>query len=86
MAHSSKLKCLLQESKQKVTYTERMEILGVAEWRDHPEAKSTSCFCGEPRFNAQYGHDDLQPSVMPLLGYPIPSSDIPGHQEHMWYT
>lgn len=38
--------------------------------------KSICCSWRGPRFDARYPHVGLQPSITPVLGDPMPSSDL----------
>ena len=45
-------------------------------WGDGSEVKSTCCSCRGPRFSSQRPHGGPQPSVTPVPGDPMPSSDL----------
>jgi hypothetical protein len=40
-------------------------------WKDGSMVKSTGCSFRGPRFNSQYSHGNLKPSVTPVPGYLI---------------
>jgi hypothetical protein len=42
-------------------------------WKDGSAVKSTDCSSGGPRFNSQQPHGNLQLSVTPVPGDPMPS-------------
>ena len=54
-------------------------------WRDGSVVKSI-CFCRESEFESQLPHGGSQPSITPVSGGPMFSSDLCEYQAHMVYT
>lgn len=48
--------------------------------------KSTSCSCNGLGFSSQHPSGDLQPSLTPVKGDLMPSTDLFGHQANTCYT
>ena len=48
--------------------------------------KSTGFSSRAQRFNSQHKHDGSKLFETIKLGDLTPSSDLPGHQAHTWYT
>lgn len=54
------------------------------DWRDGSVVKNACCSYKGPRFGAHQPHIGSQPSLSPVPGHLMSSSDIRGHQAHTW--
>ena len=73
------------EAKLRVLVFEGIKLMN-RDWRDGSGVKSTGCSYRGPRFNSLHPHGGSQPSITPVPGDPMPSSNLQGHQAHMWQT
>lgn len=48
--------------------------------------RNTSCSSWGLRIDSQHPYEDSQPSVTPVLGHLMPSSDLHEHQAYVCYT
>jgi hypothetical protein len=64
-------------------YYSRVKV-NLGHWKDGTAVKSPGCSCRGPGFDSQHPQGCLQPSVTPIPGHPILSSDLRGYQAHIW--
>lgn len=62
-----------------------MDKAQTGSWKDGSTVKSTCCSFRVPVFISQHPHGASQPSVTPVSGDPIPSSDFHRHQACVWH-